>query len=315
MKSILNINETTASFTSSGRLNSYGLGEAIKAIPPSVLSIAAANTLLRVCSVACASSSYKLFKSLSTMSSETYQSENTVRNHLKQAVSAGILSRREVFKGGRQMTNEYTFTKPFLMAASKFRRQADTTKRSARDNFQKLMSSFLKALLSLKDVLFSASKKAPQDLEPRGSKSCTQLSVSSDHQKKNNLNGMESFEYRDTPSNEPVEFQDICQERAAVQNQDADVSEKLLKARQDTLHKLINNAAIRKGFGWLKSQSKNGSQPAGSSGRNQQGFNHARYENADREFEEASKGRPSHEEAREIGQRKLAEIRQMLKKK
>lgn len=315
MKSLLNINQTTASFTSSGRLNSYGLSEAIKAIPPSVLPTAAANTLLRVCADACASSGYKLFKSLNTMSQETYQSENTVRTHLKQAVGAGILTRREVFKSGRQMTNEYTFTKAFLMAASRFRRLADTTKRSARESFQQLMSTFLKALLSLKNALFSDPKEAPQELLPRGSKSCTQLSVSSDHQKKNNIQDDEVFEYRDHPSNEAVEFKDVRRERAAVRDEDVKVQQKQQKAEQDSLQDIITKAAKRRLFGWMKSGSTSHTPATSKSAAAQQGFNKARYERAELDFEEEYNNRPSPEAAREIGQRKLEEIRQLLKKK
>jgi len=311
MKSLVNINTTTASFTSSGRLNSYGLCEAIKAIPPSVLSMPAANTLLRVCADACASSGYKLFKSIGTMSRETYQSENTVRSHLKLAVKSGILTRREVFKSGRQMTNEYTFTKAFLVAASKFRQHADTTRKSAQEQFEKLLSGFLKALLALTSRLFSDSKKAPQKLIPRGSRNCTQLLVSSDHQKKNNIPEEDSsiFAYRDEPDNAPVEFDDVRRQRTAVQNHDAGQHKQLRCLEQTAIHELISKAAVKRAVGWVKAKTSGKPKSTGAASTS---FNHGRFEQANREFDQTYQDLPSREQSRAIGQQRLAEIRKKL---
>lgn len=308
-------NKTTASFTSNGRINSYGLTEAIKAIPPSVLSLPAANTLLRICSDACASSDYRLFKSMETMCEETFQSENTVRSHLKQIVKAGILSRREVFKEGRQMTNEYTFTREFLQAASQFRRAADTTARRARDLFKKLLSTFMRALLAITDPLFSDRKKAPQDLTPRGRKSCTQLSVSSDHEKEKNISEGEdpdgvSFLYRETPGTEAVEYQQVQRERSDTRVNDAVARQKADANIKSVVQQIITKAATKRAFGLIKSQPS--AKTTGAAKDTITSHNHAKYERADREAEERYQERAAIKDVQAKGMAHIAAIRQNL---
>lgn len=320
----VNSNKTTASFTSSSRLNSYGLTEAIKAIPPSILSLPATNTLLRICSDACASSGYRLFKSLDTMCEESFQSENTVRSHLRQAVKAGILTKREVFKAGRQMTNEYTFTKPFLEAASKYRKSADTTKRSARDLFASLLSVFQRALLALRDALFLSPKIAPQDLSPRGSKSCTQLSVKSDYQNKINTcdggkNTDENFSYREAPTTQPAEHDTLMRERAETRAADAAEQHRLEEVNRRAAQEIINKAASKRSFGWMnKASGGNVSSQKSTPARNDQStssFNRARFDRANRETEQEFQSRPSFETARSAATPHLDAIKKMFKKR
>ena len=320
----VNSNKTTASFTSSFRLNSYGLSEAIKAIPPSILSLPAANTLLRVCSDACASSGYRLFKSLDTMCMETFQSENTVRSHLRQAVKAGILTKREVFKGGRQMTNEYTFTKPFLEAASQFRRCADTTKRSARDLFTTLINVFQKALLGLTNALFLTSKAAPQDLNPRGSKSCTQLSVRKDHENKIKLSEGEKakseiFNYGETPASQAVEHDAVMLERAQTRSADMAELQRHEEINRRTAQEIINKAAIKRSFGWMnKASGSNVSSQKSTPARKdhpESSFNRARFDRANRETEQEFQSRPSFETALAAASPHLEAIKKMFKKR
>lgn len=308
-------NKTTASFTSNGRINSYGLTEAIKAIPPSVLSLSAANTLLRICADACASSDYRLFKSMDTMCEETFQSENTVRSHLKQIVKAGILSRREVFKEGRQMTNEYRFTREFLQAASQFRRAADTTARRARDLFKKLLSNFMRALLALTDTLFSDRKKAPQDLPPRGRKSCTQLSVSSDHEKEKNISEGEdqdgvSFLYRETPGTEAVEYQQVQRERSDTRLNDAVERQKADANIKSVVQQIITKAATKRAFGLMKSQPR--AKATSAAKDTISSHNHAKYERANREAEERYQERAAIKDVQAKGMAHIAAIRQNL---
>jgi DNA-binding transcriptional ArsR family regulator len=320
------------SFNPDGSLNQFGLKSIIQEISPKLLRPAVKYTLMIASEHATASAQMCIFKSLQNIADECGISKDTARRHLRQLTEMGILHKQFVIdkQTGKQKPCLYTYTPLFIRIAKGFRRYADKLKsrrqqdfKSARSRFNILLESLVFrakiGLSSLKNKIFSkgypsktALKQGWQNTTQEGGKTAPNKvfvdqvnkypagDISQNHASdtaekchsgrtsQNHKNGAVHF------------FQDILERFSAMSNK-----------RNDHKNKTTKHFKLE--------QSEHGKQPAKpAQSRPEQaiseGFNHARYREANRVADEAWKERDriSRQSSPEKTAAHLANLRALL---
>lgn len=189
------IKNKSFSFNSDGSLNQFGLKSIIQEISPKLLRPAVKYTLMIASEHATASDKLCIFKSLQNIADECGISRDTARRHLQKLTEMGILRKEFVIdkETGKQKPCLYTYSPLFIRIAKGFRRYADKLKsrrqldfKSARTRFNTLLERLVfrakSGFTSLKNKLFSKGYP-PKSAVKQGWQNTTQEGGKTDHNK------------------------------------------------------------------------------------------------------------------------------------
>lgn len=189
------IKNKSFSFNSDGSLNQFGLKSIIQEISPKLLRPAVKYTLMIASEHATASDKLCIFKSLQNIADECGISRDTARRHLQKLTEMGILRKEFVIdkETRKQKPCLYTYSPLFIRIAKGFRRYADKLKsrrqldfKSARTRFNTLLERLVfrakSGFTSLKNKLFSKGYP-PKSAIKQGWQNTTQGGGKTDHNK------------------------------------------------------------------------------------------------------------------------------------
>ncbi|EPP3317147.1 helix-turn-helix domain-containing protein [Salmonella enterica subsp. diarizonae serovar 50:r:z] len=189
------IKNKSFSFNSDGSLNQFGLKSIIQEISPKLLRPAVKYTLMIASEHATASDKLCIFKSLQNIADECGISRDTARRHLQKLTEMGILRKEFVIdkETRKQKPCLYTYSPLFIRIAKGFRRYADKLKsrrqldfKSARTRFNTLLERLVfrakSGFTSLKNKLFSKGYP-PESAIKQGWQNTTQGGGKTDHNK------------------------------------------------------------------------------------------------------------------------------------
>ncbi|EBW7177818.1 helix-turn-helix domain-containing protein [Salmonella enterica] len=189
------IKNKSFSFNSDGSLNQFGLKSIIQEISPKLLRPAVKYTLMIASEHATASDKLCIFKSLQNIADECGISRDTARRHLQKLTEMGILRKEFVIdkETRKQKPCLYTYSPLFIRIAKGFRRYADKLKsrrqldfKSARTRFNTLLERLVfrakSGFTSLKNKIFS-NGYPPKSAIKQGWQNTTQGGGKTDHNK------------------------------------------------------------------------------------------------------------------------------------
>ncbi|HHX8240125.1 TPA: helix-turn-helix domain-containing protein [Enterobacter asburiae] len=325
------VKNKTFSFNNDGSFNQFGLKSVIQEISPKLLRPSEKYILMFASEHATASDKLCIFKSLQTIADDCGVSKDTVRRCLTRCVEMGILTKEFVIDEttGKQKPCLYTYTPLFIRIAKAFRRLADKLKsrrqkdfKDARTRFNTLLERMVfrvkLGLSSLKNKLFSkgyppksAVKQGLQNATQEGGKiepnkvitdkvnkyTATDVSAKRDAAGDQEI---QNTERKGKPENGAVRFfQDLAKNLSSIATR-----------RMEEKLKLSKNFALE------QKNTKHGKpQAERRAGKaTQEGFNHTRFQEADRIAEQQweERQRIARDNPREKQIQKLAEIRALL---
>ncbi|EHF4171925.1 helix-turn-helix transcriptional regulator [Salmonella enterica subsp. enterica serovar Bovismorbificans] len=292
------IKNKSFSFNSDGSLNQFGLKSIIQEISPKLLRPAVKYTLMIASEHATASDKLCIFKSLQNIADECGISRDTARRHLQKLTEMGILRKEFVIdkETGKQKPCLYTYSPLFIRIAKGFRRYADKLKsrrqldfKSARTRFNTLLERLVfrakSGFTSLKNKLFSKGYP-PKSAVKQGWQNTTQEGGKTDHNKVV-INKINKYSAGDTIEGNAAG----TVEKSAIIHKNGKV--RFMQDIRDLFTAMSQRKSLRKETNIKKStleQNKTEKYKKRTdntaSNAMQEAFNHARYEEANRQADQ-----------------------------
>ncbi|EEA8680812.1 winged helix-turn-helix transcriptional regulator [Salmonella enterica subsp. enterica] len=292
------IKNKSFSFNSDGSLNQFGLKSIIQEISPKLLRPAVKYTLMIASEHATASDKLCIFKSLQNIADECGISRDTARRHLQKLTEMGILRKEFVIdkETRKQKPCLYTYSPLFIRIAKGFRRYADKLKsrrqldfKSARTRFNTLLERLVfrakSGFTSLKNKIFSKGYP-PKSAIKQGWQNTTQEGGKTDHNKVviNKINKYSAGDTIEGNAAGTVEKSAMIHRNGKVRfMQDIrDLFAAMSQRKQSRKETNIKKSTLEQNkIGKYKKRTENT-----ASNTMQEAFNHARYEEANRQADQ-----------------------------